>query len=759
MRTSFSSPEIRSSRKNDFIAKLDAKYGPSLSGKRELLAFKSELKLKNTKDDAVWRVLSQRCNVAIAGEDCTNLAETILQTMLQFYEMRAEDMTFRLQLLLLEITRTAQAPLLLRGSSAFIFILRKEFTNGGGIFFIKKCLRPFFSSKKMTTNLLELTLQAVKKMNQHVLYFPAKVRLILDRFQQEAKKKFGDELKQDVVCTFVFLRLISPVTVAPESLITKKKCSADLKQRLIQCSKIFMDLACEQKERCVERFRNEGPATMDKIDEIEHEMKAFIGLLLDRKQLIKISEKVVRKMQATKTKFRAQPEAQLGLVKKLQNDYAAHFDLIPKKKKVLTNDDILCMRLKTSVIYSVNRSARTQLQMYSPGSLSPRASKEFARDIRASMKRDLPFCREHVMTHKPAELLGATYCLCREILSIHHSVYTETKAIIISCISHKFSRGSKPDDVFRCTPSQTKSSISAYLEFQKIIPRNSTVADVLSHDRRARRIAKWCLLSPSQLARKSRPFDEEDNPEIFSLVVLFSYFGMLRRFTKESVDDILPHDSGFYDVTTPGRKKPAGEALKYAIKAVGKESVYDLLQGIVPEPSPTVDSWEGLSNGNSNCLPIRLPQKFKWAKHNPFLGQALARWHLAQETLSKQMLSPAVLMLLKRVVRQWNGKRVDEDWIESRVSVLRNEFETQLSTICLETAFIAEEINPARLKAFQAVVGALFPSKLANDILFAGVSFTCFLVSKKILSFVLGESGPAPEKHKLRKNKSHSLFI
>ncbi len=175
--------------------------------------------------------------------------------------------------------------------------------------------------------------------------------------------------------------------------------------------------------------------------------------------------------------------------------------------------------------------------------------------------------------------------------------------------------------------------------------------DLAAMDGRLRDCLEWvrAIATPGRDRPLSTPFSREQMPEVLGTLMTMSD---INRFSHV----VMAHSP----VGAPLGVQ-AGKALQ--LRLFGSELV----------PTRRVP----LEPGRSLSLlpPAQLPKDLDWARPNPRVADALARWVAAIERESAELISPAVSQAVAGSLLAWQGERMplSRSWVDAEVAGLTGE--------------------------------------------------------------------------------------
>jgi hypothetical protein len=154
------------------------------------------------------------------------------------------------------------------------------------------------------------------------------------------------------------------------------------------------------------------------------------------------------------------------------------------------------------------------------------------------------------------------------------------------------------------------------------------------------------VATPGEADTPPSPFTAEELPE-----VLGSLMGMadINRFSHVVMDG-SPVNLPF------GLQRPALRLFGRELEATKRRSA---------EPGRALDL----------LPPAELPEDLAWARPNPRIADALARWTATVERETADVISPAVCACVERSLRNWQNERMplSRNWAEAEIADLKGE--------------------------------------------------------------------------------------
>lgn len=268
---------------------------------------------------------------------------------------------------------------------------------------------------------------------------------------------------------------------------------------------------------------------------------------------------------------------------------------------------------------------------------SPENAVGLVADVYAQMKRDFGRIVEPFTLHSPVPtLLAGTWMACRETELVGEVSRTVKEAVAAAV--------SILNQCAFCVDAHT-------------VMLNSTgdhsIADALGNahyerisDSKTRAIVDWALASrsPGNKILRSPPFSSEEAPEIIGTAVFYHYINrMATIFLGETplpssnpwLKDPLKRVAGLMFHKAVHRWKTPGESLEFL---------------------PQAD----------------LPEDMGWAKSNPLVAQAFARFAGTIQDLGETVLSQDARELILRVIDIWNGEEMQ---VRRKIDVKSEQFE------------------------------------------------------------------------------------
>eukprot|EP01090_Pellita_catalonica_P002170 TRINITY_DN11804_c0_g1_i1.p1 TRINITY_DN11804_c0_g1~~TRINITY_DN11804_c0_g1_i1.p1 ORF type:complete len:617 (-),score=55.23 TRINITY_DN11804_c0_g1_i1:162-1808(-) len=514
------------------------------------------------------------------------------------------------------------------------------------------------------------------------------------------------------LCTFIFARAICPLLIsAQKHMPVLRLCNAHVIQVL---AKVIKYVASGKLTKARDLLCGIGV-------DVETSCEIDFQLLKLRKRLVKHIPMFLPADQSINVKGLIMDE-QMNLLRDSGNSLVKElFTYYTSYTQGETVNSEMDNVIAASVNY--NETLFPRVEKYNPGSLSVIKSNELAHEIRVTMKAEWGHAYSIVQVHKCVpDLLGVIYALFRETTAVHYTVPLSWKRIIAAYI---FGLHMLIKDILSDVK-ETSRSVEFFL--QQTMAMMGWLENVSPHA---------ALL----------PCEGDQAPEIFAVYVLYSYFKSISKVYNISDAHKIPH-AGSHNKTKPMSPKRVvkirkvssegdqmnrvleNTALKFALISCGKPSLFDVFHQRMPAPSPNE------TPVSQSPREPRLSPEFSWASSNQIFSKLFARWSRAEDTLSKQMLTPACRLLLIHSIRKWKGEDVDAAWIEDAVRVLPNVFEELLAEICLSAVFLPGRVDSGIIKRFKKAAKQFFNGTIVKQMLLVGASFTSFMAAKKRASWL-----------------------
>ncbi len=196
---------------------------------------------------------------------------------------------------------------------------------------------------------------------------------------------------------------------------------------------------------------------------------------------------------------------------------------------------------------------------------------------------------------------------------------------------------------------------------------------------RTGRIVEWALAghSPDAEIVKSPPFSEEEAPEFIGTAVAFHY---INRMVNIFLDDSPIPVPSFLKWL----KAPLG---RFAGLFFGKR-----ILGLFVEPGDSL-----------SFLPdAPLPDEFSWAKSNPTIAGAFARFASVIEVAGQTVVPVRVRELVQKHVDLWNGEDtgMSRQWVEDAVADLSDD-EKAAGRLALLAALASYQVDEDVIRGFR----------------------------------------------------------
>ncbi len=224
---------------------------------------------------------------------------------------------------------------------------------------------------------------------------------------------------------------------------------------------------------------------------------------------------------------------------------------------------------------------------------------------------------------------------------------------------------------------------------------------------RTGRIVEWALAghSPDAQIVKSPPFSEEEAPEFIGTAVAFHY---INRMVNIFLDDSPIPVPSFLKWL----KAPLG---RLAGSLFGKR-----ILGLSVEPGDSL-----------NFLPdAPLPDEFSWAKSNPTVAGAFARFTAVMEEAGQSIVPIRVRELVQKHVDLWNGEEtgMSRQWVEDAVADLPDN-EQASGRLALLAALASYQVDEDVIRGFRQH----FPT---DEQLISTASWACYVATRRVASWM-----------------------
>jgi AhpD family alkylhydroperoxidase len=289
--------------------------------------------------------------------------------------------------------------------------------------------------------------------------------------------------------------------------------------------------------------------------------------------------------------------------------------------------------------------------------------------VYAQIKRDFGALVEPFTLHSPSpKLLAGAWIACRET-ELAGNVRRDIKEAVAAAVS-------KINQCPYCVDAHTimlnatgKRSIARAISNENYdqIP-----------DSEVRAVVKWALAtrSPESEVLLSPPFSRQDAPEIIGTAVFFHYINLManvllsetplpsnRRWLKNTLKLI----AGLSFSRAARRPKASGNSLK-----------------LLPEAD--------------------LPADLEWAKTNPTIAGAFARFAAVAEEAGASALSAEIRTFIQKYVQTWNGEApgINRQWVEQAIDVFNDDASKAAGRLALSTAITPYQVDEGTVHAFRA---------------------------------------------------------
>ncbi len=213
-------------------------------------------------------------------------------------------------------------------------------------------------------------------------------------------------------------------------------------------------------------------------------------------------------------------------------------------------------------------------------------------------------------------------------------------------------------------------------------------------------IAEWALAttSPNNKNLRSPPFSKEEAPEIVGTAVFYHYINRMAIILLG--DTPLPSNSAL--LKSP-LKRVAGLMFRGAVKL-----------------------HKNMGESLDFLPPTDLPDDLRWAKTNPVVAQAFARFAAATNQVGEVSLSPEVREQVAGFVERWQGESigVSKQWMETETCQL-DEAQRSAAQLALLAALTPHQINERDILRFRDH----FPD---DTVLLGTLSWASFSVALRI---------------------------
>jgi AhpD family alkylhydroperoxidase len=312
--------------------------------------------------------------------------------------------------------------------------------------------------------------------------------------------------------------------------------------------------------------------------------------------------------------------------------------------------------------------------------------------VYAQIKRDFGALVEPFTLHSPSpKLLAGAWIACRET-ELVGNVRRDIKEAVAAAVS-------KINQCPYCVDAHT-------------IMLNATgkrsVASAVSNenydqiaDSEARAVVKWALAtrSPESEILLSPPFSRKDAPEIIGTTVFFHYVNRMASVLLSETP--LPSNSRWLKNTL---KLIAGLSFSRAAR----------------RPKASGDSLKLLPEAE-------LPAGLEWAKTNPTIAGAFARFAAVIEEAGASALSAEIRTCVQEYVQTWNGEAsgLNRQWVEQAISGFNDNASKAAGGLALLTALAPYQVDEGTVHVFRAY----FPH---NDKLLSVLAWASFTAARRI---------------------------
>jgi AhpD family alkylhydroperoxidase len=205
--------------------------------------------------------------------------------------------------------------------------------------------------------------------------------------------------------------------------------------------------------------------------------------------------------------------------------------------------------------------------------------------------------------------------------------------------------------------------------------QNPQIRDLVAWAKANRSPGSEILLSP--------PFSQQEAPEIIGTATMFHYVNRMVNIFLE----------------TPAKSRPSARpSLVQRLKRL-LQRMLSFIASKIKKPKP-------LKPGDSlQFLPeAELPHDLEWAKSNPVVAGAFARFAAAVEEVGQASLSEQVRTLVKNKIQAWHGEDpgLSRSWVEEAIQEL-DETSKAAARLCLLTALASYQVDEAVVNEFRTL--------------------------------------------------------
>lgn len=225
-----------------------------------------------------------------------------------------------------------------------------------------------------------------------------------------------------------------------------------------------------------------------------------------------------------------------------------------------------------------------------------------------------------------------------------------------------------------------------------------SVVDPLLRDRLTW-VRKYMTEGPE--GNSEAPFTDEELPEAIGTLFALNY---VNRFSHVVMDG-----------------SPVGERLKdTALRLFGYELRETTERPI--QPGRALDL----------LPPASVPEEFNWARLNPRIADALARWGAAVDRESSKAMSPQVRAVIQKRISEWQGETmpISRRWVDSEVKLPQGE-DREVAKLVLVVAKASWQFD-------ESLVHSVMPEEIDEKRLIRLLAFAAYSAAKR-LAQIAGE--------------------
>lgn len=201
--------------------------------------------------------------------------------------------------------------------------------------------------------------------------------------------------------------------------------------------------------------------------------------------------------------------------------------------------------------------------------------------------------------------------------------------------------------------------------------QNPQIRDLVAWAKANRSPGSEILLSP--------PFSRQEAPEIIGTAIMLHYINRMVNIFLDAY---------------PSAKPSFVQRLKLLVKLILRLIARKIK---ISQPLIPGDSLQFLPEA-------ALPQDLEWAKSNPVVAGAFARFAAAVEEVGRESLSEEVRTLVAQRIQAWNGEDpgLSRAWVEQAIQEL-DEASKPAARLCLLTALASYQVDEGIVNEFRTL--------------------------------------------------------